>query len=108
MSNMTPEELMKRAATIGARVAQAIFTQRSKLRQNVEVHLSLKELAGACALAAELALKETLPAEEQAKLPVVLVAEPHCPECGAMPEVLGTLGSTTHYRCRNCGWTFSP
>lgn len=69
---MNPEQLMMKAEHIGRRVARALFTKRSKQRQNVEVHLSEQELAGLCALAAELALKTTLSAEEQAKLPEVL------------------------------------
>lgn len=69
---MTPQELMALAKSIGDRLAQRVFDRRSKQRQNVEVHLGREELAGLCALAAELALKSTLPAEEQAKLPKVI------------------------------------
>lgn len=29
-----------------------------------------------------------------------------CKACGGPSYILGTLGITTHYRCRNCGWTF--
>jgi hypothetical protein len=32
---------------------------------------------------------------------------PECPQCGGPGILLGTLGSTDHYRCRNCGWGFS-
>jgi hypothetical protein len=27
-----------------------------------------------------------------------------CPACDGPCAPLGTLGSTTHYRCRACGW----
>ena len=31
-----------------------------------------------------------------------------CPACkGDNVECLGSLGRTTHYRCRSCGWTFT-
>jgi transposase-like protein len=31
-----------------------------------------------------------------------------CPACAhGMGVPLGTLGNTTHYRCRNCGWQFA-
>jgi len=30
-----------------------------------------------------------------------------CPQCQYDATVLGTLGRTTHYRCRACGWQFS-
>lgn len=32
---------------------------------------------------------------------------PECPQCGGHAEPLGALGSLMHYRCRQCGWTFS-
>lgn len=32
---------------------------------------------------------------------------PECPQCSGPGILLGTLGSTTHYRCRNCGWGFT-
>lgn len=30
-----------------------------------------------------------------------------CPHCNGTALPLGTLGTLTHYRCRNCGWTFA-
>jgi rubredoxin len=30
-----------------------------------------------------------------------------CPHCNGPALPLGTLGALTHYRCRNCGWTFA-
>ena len=30
-----------------------------------------------------------------------------CPMCRGPGVLLGSLGSTKHYRCRNCGWTYS-
>lgn len=30
-----------------------------------------------------------------------------CPECLGEGRLLGTLGSTDHYRCRDCGWEWS-
>ena len=30
-----------------------------------------------------------------------------CPVCGGDGVKLGTLGNLTHFRCRNCGITFS-
>ena len=30
-----------------------------------------------------------------------------CPACEGDSEPLGVLGTTTHYRCRACGWTTS-
>lgn len=30
-----------------------------------------------------------------------------CPRCHGPALPLGTLGALTHYRCRNCGWTFA-
>ena len=34
--------------------------------------------------------------------------EPSCPACGArVPTFLGTLGRREHYRCRDCGLTYS-
>jgi len=30
-----------------------------------------------------------------------------CPVCASPSYELGKLGSVTHYRCRNCGWTFN-
>ncbi len=30
-----------------------------------------------------------------------------CPMCPGHGQPLGALGSTMHYRCRDCGWTFS-
>ena len=30
-----------------------------------------------------------------------------CPECGGAPMPLGSLGGYFHFRCRQCGWTFS-
>lgn len=30
-----------------------------------------------------------------------------CPACDGLGEPLGALGSLMHYRCRQCGWTFS-
>ena len=29
-----------------------------------------------------------------------------CPVCPGEGQELGSLGKTTHYRCRDCGWTF--
>ena len=69
---MTPQQLMTVAKRAGDAAARAVFAKRSN---QVEVHLSEAMLAGLCALAAELALKETLPAEVQATLPVVLADE---------------------------------
>jgi hypothetical protein len=31
----------------------------------------------------------------------------HCIQCGGPAGVLGTLGATKHYQCRNCGWQWS-
>lgn len=73
---MTPEELMKRSADLGAKLARRVFARRGN---HSEVHLSEDELAGLLGLAAELAFKETLPAAEQAKLPQVVV-EPAAPK----------------------------
>lgn len=30
-----------------------------------------------------------------------------CPACDGQGEPLGALGSLMHYRCRQCGWTWS-
>ena len=35
------------------------------------------------------------------------VDPPECPQCSGPGVFLGTLGSTDHYRCRNCGWEFT-
>jgi hypothetical protein len=32
---------------------------------------------------------------------------PECPACDGEGSLLGGLGNTTHYRCRNCGMGFS-
>jgi len=29
-----------------------------------------------------------------------------CPQCDGASTPLGQLGNLTHYRCRQCGWTF--
>jgi len=31
-----------------------------------------------------------------------------CPICGGDPNLLGHLGQRSHYRCRACGWTWTP
>lgn len=31
----------------------------------------------------------------------------NCDQCGGSLVLLGSLGSTEHYRCRQCGWTAS-
>lgn len=32
-----------------------------------------------------------------------------CPMCSDnRPTLLGFLGTRAHYRCRACGWTYSP
>ena len=31
---------------------------------------------------------------------------PQCPQCGGEGTLLGALGHTRHYRCRQCGWDF--
>jgi hypothetical protein len=33
--------------------------------------------------------------------------EAACPMCSGEGSPIGTLGNTAHYRCQNCGWTFS-
>lgn len=30
-----------------------------------------------------------------------------CPVCGGEGQLMGILGRTGHYRCRDCGWTYS-
>jgi transposase-like protein len=30
-----------------------------------------------------------------------------CPSCDGEATLLGALGTTPHYRCRACGWTFA-
>ena len=30
-----------------------------------------------------------------------------CPACDSEPVFLGALGTTSHFRCRACGWQFS-
>lgn len=30
-----------------------------------------------------------------------------CPACDGAPMLLGSLGKTVHFRCRNCGWDWS-
>lgn len=30
-----------------------------------------------------------------------------CPVCDGDALPIGALGSRVHFRCRNCGWTFS-
>ena len=35
------------------------------------------------------------------------VDPPECPQCSGPGVLPGTLGSTDHYRCRNCGWEFT-
>lgn len=32
---------------------------------------------------------------------------PRCPACDGTSYLLGSLGHTRHYRCRDCGWDFS-
>jgi hypothetical protein len=31
----------------------------------------------------------------------------HCPMCAGPGALLGSLGRTKHFRCVDCGWTFS-
>lgn len=41
--------------------------------------------------------------EEQLPFDIDADVVPYCAVCGGPAELLGTLGRTTHYRCRDCG-----